>query len=196
MDPARATQPALLGADATPPEPADLVALLIAGGDARLTDSAAQMSIIVTHPWRAAALVVECSRRGIAATSVSTPDDHIAVRTVHTPALRPLVLAWTDGSAARVTRGLFLDGRVLRLWVIARGEIGVAGYNLPLGDLDDPTRDLIGAALAAAGLPAALVAPPGGGRPFYRIVGRRRLRRLAELVGDPPKQAPPGSWPS
>jgi hypothetical protein len=39
------------------------------------------------------------------------------------------------------------------------------------------------------------VSPRSGGS-SYRIVGRRRVARLAEMIGDPPKQAPPGAWPS
>jgi hypothetical protein len=35
-----------------------------------------------------------------------------------------------------------------------------------------------------------------GGGYSYRIVGKRRLERLAEMVGDPPKRAPADIWPS
>jgi hypothetical protein len=41
-----------------------------------------------------------------------------------------------------------------------------------------------------------LVSPRGGPGPSYRIVGKRRLARLIEMVGDPPKQAPTDIWPS
>ena len=44
------------------------------------------------------------------------------------------------------------------------------------------------------GLPAALVGIPAGGS-AYRIVGRRRIARLAELIGEPPRQVPAGFWP-
>lgn len=53
----------------------------------------------------------------------------------------------------------------------------------------------VGDALAAVGLPAVLVAAESGG-PAYRIVGPRRITRLAELVGEPPPGAPPGAWPA
>ncbi|MEV4507563.1 hypothetical protein AB0K00_01200 [Dactylosporangium sp. NPDC049525] len=52
----------------------------------------------------------------------------------------------------------------------------------------------VGDALAAAGLIAVFVGPKAGG-PAYRIVGLRRVTRLAELVGEPPPGAPQVSWP-
>ncbi|MET7420324.1 hypothetical protein [Dactylosporangium sp. NPDC005555] len=52
----------------------------------------------------------------------------------------------------------------------------------------------VGDALAAAGLIAVFVGPKAGG-PAYRIVGLRRVTRLAELVGEPPAGAPHASWP-
>jgi hypothetical protein len=99
-----------------------------------------------------------------------------------------------------------LDGRRLRLWVIAAGRPdGNQAYFLRLGPSDatrlpdfvasgEPVWDKVGGALAAAGLPAVLLGPRAGG-PGYRIVGRRRLARLAELIGEPPSQAPPDEWP-
>ena len=52
----------------------------------------------------------------------------------------------------------------------------------------------VGDALATAGLIAVFVGPKAGG-PAYRIVGLRRVTRLAELVGEPPAGAPQASWP-
>ncbi|MFF5230585.1 hypothetical protein [Dactylosporangium sp. NPDC000521] len=52
----------------------------------------------------------------------------------------------------------------------------------------------VGDALAAVGLIAVFVGPKAGG-PAYRIVGLRRVTRLAELVGEPPAGAPHASWP-
>lgn len=189
-------QLSLFGAEASPPEPVDLAGLLIAGGELRSADAGAQVSVVVTHPWRAAALVAECARRGLAATSIATATEHIAVRTAHSPLLRPLLKSWGEGPPVRVPPGFRMDGRVLRLWAIAQGQSGPGGYSLPLGDVDEAGRAAIGSALAAVGVGALLVTPRGGATPSYRIVGRRRLTRLAEMVGDPPKQAPGGVWPS
>ena len=189
-------QLSLFGAEASPPEPDDLAGLLIAGGELRSAEVGAQLSVVVNHPWRAASLVAECARRGLAATSIATATEHIAVRTAHSPLLRPLVHSWGEGSPVRVPPGFRMDGRVLRLWVIAQGIAGAGGYSLPLGQVDEVSRAAIGGALAAVGVVALLVTPRGGATPSYRIVGRRRLTRLAEMVGDPPKQAPVGVWPS
>jgi hypothetical protein len=237
-------QPSLFGADASPPEPGDLAGLLAAGGTVagHLSghSSGARVSIIVDHPWRAATLVGECARRGIPATSVATPDDHIAVRTVYSPALAPLAAAWTvpgdapsagtaagdpmtasDPMAAGIATGgpaivgaamrtsvngatttllpprdLRLDGRALRLWVLARGRSdGPGTYRLPVGPDDEPDREPIWAALAALGLGPQLVRARGAAHASYRIVGSRRVNRLLELVGDPPDRTPPDIWP-
>jgi hypothetical protein len=187
----------LFGADAATPEPADLAGVLAAGGLVSRRDETAQVSVIVDHPWRAAALVAECARRGIAATSVSTPADHIAVRTAHSTQLRPLADAWLIGAIQRVPPGLRLDGAALRLWAQAAGAgAGDTSYLLPVGPSDEVERETLGAALAALGLGPTLVVARGAGRALYRIVGKRRLGRLVELIGDPPKQAPADIWPS
>jgi hypothetical protein len=189
-------QLSLLGADALTPEPADLAGVLIGGGRISRKDSTAQVSIVVSHPWRAAVLVTECGRRGLAATCSSTVDEYILVRTEYSPQLVLLAEAWLDGDVQRAPRGLEVDGRLLRLWVAAAGRReATGGYVLPLGDLDETGREAIGATLAAVGIAAQLVSPRGGG-PSYRIVGKRRLSRLAEMIGDPPKQAPADIWPS
>ncbi len=196
----------LFGADVIPPRPDDLAGLLVGAGRMVLDGETAAVSVLVDHPWRAAALVTECARRGIAATCLATTQDRISVRTAHSPLLVPLARAWSVGAEAsagagtgetpRVPRDLVLDGQMLRLWVEAEGRRGVGSYILPVGVGDEVDRDCIGAALAAAGVPAQLAVARQGGGASYRIVGKRRLLRLLELVGDPPKQAPAGSWPS
>ena len=65
----------------------------------------------------------------------------------------------------------------------------VGGYALGL-DLGKD-RLPVEAALVRAGL-AGRVSDDGR---FYLISGRRRLRRLAELVGERPPAAPEESWP-
>src|SRR4030095_7718604 len=104
----------LLGAGAPSPEPADLAGLLLAGGEITRQGDLAQVSIVVHHPWRAAAIVAECARRGVAATAVSTVDVPIGVRTAFAGALGPLAQAWTDDLGRRPPRSFSLDGRVLR----------------------------------------------------------------------------------
>jgi hypothetical protein len=206
-------QLSLLGADAAPPEPDDLAGLLLAGGRITRYGDSAQVTVDVGHPWRAAAIVTECGRRGLAATSTSAStgtsgadgdDGHagatstsgaaqLSVRTACAAALVGLAQAWTDDVGLRVPRGLQLDGRVLRLWAMAVGHRDGSAYVLPISGPDQVFRDAVGAALASVGLVAQLVSRR---EVTFRIVGKRRLDRLVEMVGDPPKQAPPDIWPS
>ena len=189
-------QLSLFGAGASAPEPADLAGLLLAGGEIARQGDLAQISIVVHHPWRAAAIVAECARRGLAATAVSTVDEPIGVRTAFAEALSPLARAWTDDFGRRPPRRVSLDGWVLRLWAMAVGHREPAAYVLPITEPDQAFRDAVGAALAGLGIAAQLVRRRGGAGETFRIVGRRRLDRLAEMVGDTPKQAPPDIWPS
>jgi hypothetical protein len=190
-------QLSLFGADASTPEPADLAGLLAGGGLVAQRGGAAQVSVVVDHPWRAAALVAECARRGIAATSVATPADHIAVRTAFSALLTPLAQDWRTGAVQRVPPAFRLDGRMLRLWAQAGGRrAGDTSYVLPVGPSEEVDREALGAALALLGLGPQLAVARGVGTALYRIVGKRRLGRLVELIGDPPKQAPADIWPS
>ncbi|WP_405114389.1 hypothetical protein OG559_09480 [Micromonospora sp. NBC_01405] len=100
----------------------------------------------------------------------------------------------SGGPVKRPPAGFHLNGRRLRLWVAAAGKSDPPGFLLRLGVDDEACREPVGAALAAVGLPAALLDAEAGG-PAYRITGRRRLARLADLIGDPPSTAPPLAWP-
>jgi hypothetical protein len=118
------------------------------------------------------------------------------VRTAYSSALAPLGDRWLRGTAKAVPRGFALDGRRLRLWLAAAGAPdGPRGYTLRLGAGDgEQVWQAVGGALATAGLPAMMLGPRAGG-PAYRLVGRRRMARLVELVGEPPRHAPPEAWP-
>ncbi|WP_416901531.1 hypothetical protein [Micromonospora echinospora] len=87
-----------------------------------------------------------------------------------------------------------LNGRRLRLWLAAAGVAEPSGFRLHLGPADEPCWETVGRALAAVGLPATFL-DAGAEGPAYRISGRRRLARLAELVGDRPVAAPVTGWP-
>jgi hypothetical protein len=91
-----------------------------------------------------------------------------------------------------------LDGPRLRWWCLCAGtaylDAAAPMYTLALGASDEPAWGSVGAALAAAGIPGVLVGPRADG-PAYRIVGRRRLARLRELVGEPPPGVPAEGWP-
>lgn len=106
------------------------------------------------------------------------------VRTAYSRRLNGLAQAWP-----RAASQLFLSGPRLRLWVAAAGEPVPGGYALGL----DPAKDVteIDAALVRAGL-AGRVSEDGR---RYLIMGKRRVARLAELVGERPAAAPERLWP-
>jgi hypothetical protein len=113
-----------------------------------------------------------------------TPRPIFEVRTAYTRRLNALARAWPEASAQ-----LFLSGPRLRLWVAAAGGPRPGGWALGL----DPAKDrhAVDAALVRAGL-AGRVSEDGR---RYLISGARRLRRLAELVGERPSAAPEEFWP-
>ncbi|MBU2667664.1 hypothetical protein KOI35_29545 [Actinoplanes bogorensis] len=106
------------------------------------------------------------------------------VLTAYSRRLNGLAQAWPEAAAQ-----LFLSGPRLRLWVAAAGEPVPGGYALGL----DPAKDVevIDAALVRAGLAGR---PSADGR-RYLIMGKRRVARLAELVGNRPDAAPAELWP-
>jgi hypothetical protein len=106
------------------------------------------------------------------------------VRTAYSSRLNGLARAWPAAADQ-----LFLNGPRLRLWVAAAGEPHAGGYALGM----DPEKDhaIADAALVRAGL-AGLVSDDGR---YYLILGGKRMRRLAELVGERPEAAPEALWP-
>ncbi|MGV9210829.1 hypothetical protein ACTFTM_03095 [Micromonospora sp. RB23] len=183
------------GADAAEPAVADLAGLLAGPGEVVRMGGTARLAVRVDAAWRVHVLVAELALRGLAASWEPTEDQRHTVRTSYTRLLKPLAVAWLDGSAKRPPAALHLTGRRLRLWLAAAGSPEPpGGFLLRLGAGDQPSWDVVGAALAAAGLAGTLLGPDEGG-PAYRITGRRRLARLAELVGAPPPAAPPDAWP-
>ncbi|HEY0698587.1 MAG TPA: hypothetical protein VGD43_12350, partial [Micromonospora sp.] len=109
--------------------------------------------------------------------------------------LAPLGVAWLAGAVKRPPAGFHLTGPRLRLWMAAAGRRDRHDFLLGLGPDDAACREPVGAALAAVGLPAVLVEPEAGG-PAYRLTGRRRLLRLAELTGERPAAAPADQGPT
>ncbi|WP_320068216.1 hypothetical protein [Micromonospora sp. RTGN7] len=196
-DPVR--QLSLFGAEAADPSVADLAGLLTGPGEVFRMGGTARLSIVVDAAWRVHVLVAELARRGLAASWEATPDRRHLVRTSYTSTLAPLAVAWlhdppTPAAVKRPPAGFHLNGRRLRLWVAAAGTATPPGFLLRLGLDGEACQERVGAALSAVGLPAALLDAPAGG-PAYRITGRRRLARLADLIGDPPTAAPPSDWP-
>ncbi|MCW3843540.1 hypothetical protein ONA70_25895 [Micromonospora yasonensis] len=186
-------QPSLFSTEAADPSLADLAGLLAGPGEVVRMGGTARISVVVDAAWRVHVLVAELAARGVPASWEPTEDGRHLVRSAYATTLAPLARAWLRGAAKRPPAGFHLNGRRLRLWLAAAGAVDPAGFLLRLGGDEDcwpPVR----AALAAVGLPAAFVEPAEGG-PAYRIGGRRRLARLAELVGERPAAAPADGWP-
>ncbi|MEH0937912.1 hypothetical protein [Micromonospora psammae] len=189
-------QLSLFGTEAADPSVADLSGLLAGPGEVVRMGRTARLSIAVDAAWRVHVLVAELSRRGLAASWEATEDRRYTVRTSYASTLAPLATAWlAGGRRKRPPAGFHLDGRRLRLWLAAAGGADPAGFLLRLGPDDREWWPTVRAALAVVGLPAAVLEPDAGG-PAFRIAGRRRLARLAELVGDRPATAPPPDWPA
>ncbi|MFI5894306.1 hypothetical protein ACIA5D_29815 [Actinoplanes sp. NPDC051513] len=112
------------------------------------------------------------------------PKPRFEVLTAYSSRLNGLARGWPEAATQ-----LFLSGPRLRLWVAAAGEPVPSGYSLGL----DPVKDMVAvdAALVRVGLAGRL--SDDGRR--YVIAGKRRLRRLAELVGERPDAAPEHVWP-
>jgi hypothetical protein len=183
-------QLSLFGVEAAEPGPADLAGLLAGPGQIERIGGTARVSVVVDAAWRVHVLVAELTARGLGATWESTVEGGLTVRTAYTKLLAGLAAAWL-APVKRPPVGFHLDGARLRLWIAAAGSYEAEGFLLRLGPSDEATWDPVGAALAAVGLPSVLVS----GLPAYKITGRRRLARLAELVGERPVPAPPGAWP-
>jgi hypothetical protein len=184
----------LFGVEAAPPAPADLEGLLAGPGQVVRMGGTARISVLVEELWRARMLHAELALRGVPATLISTVEERLGLRTAYSSTLAPLGRAWLRGAVKLPPPGFGLDGRRLRLWVIAAGHGDQLGFTLRLGACDEPAWGPVGVALASVGLPAVLLGTKAGG-PAYRIAGRRRIGRLAELVGDRPAEVPEAAWP-
>lgn len=182
-------------AEANPPARADLAGLLC--GPSQLVSFGgvtARLSVPVPDAWRARALRQALAERGVDAT-LYTAEHGLLVRTAFRRDLIGLAAVWTVGTDKSCPAGLVLAGAALRLWVFAAGCWTDGGYLLRL-DPDAPdTHEPLTSAVAACGLPAIRHRSDDEG-PGLRISGRRRLARLAELVGRPPSVAAESDWPA
>jgi hypothetical protein len=194
------SQLSLFSAAAREPQLTDLEGLLAGPGQVVRRGDAARISVVLVDAWRVDALTAELHTLGLEADldDPSADDGAVigtAVRTPWLPGLRAVADAWSRGAVKIPPPGWELDGSRLRWWCLAAGSAAPTMYTLALGDNDEPAWPAAGAALAAAGVPGLLVGPRADG-PAYRIVGQRRLRRLRELVGDPPAAVPADRWPA
>jgi hypothetical protein len=189
-------QLSLFGIEAAPPGPADLGGLLAGPGQVVRMGGTARVSVVVEERWRAAALVGEMKLRNLPATCVSTVDEHFGVRTPYSSVLAGLASAWLSGAVKLPPAGFALEGRRLRLWMMAAGYRDALAVTLRIGRCEESVPKTLQRALASVGLPSDIVGASGRtAGPSLRVSGRRRVARLAELIGDPPPSAPPAEWP-
>lgn len=194
------TQLSFFAAATSEPRIGDLAGLLAGPGQAVVRDGRARISVVVSDGWRVEGLRLGLAELGLVAEVVTTQAGGTSVRTPFTADLLPLALGWHPGGRKRPPAGLVLGGPGLRWWCLAAGRADRAdgvGYLLGLGSSDvdgERARGPSVRALTAAGLAPAFLGPRGGG-PAFRVSGRRRLARLAELVGEPPAGAAAGDWP-
>jgi hypothetical protein len=140
--------------------------------------------------WRVHAVRCALRGRGVPAGLDRHPDGRPVVRSAFRGDLVPLARAWCDPA---LPPAFELDGPRLRLWVLAAGRIEGRAYTLGLDPDAGPRHEALLTASRRAGLGASLAEV--GGVPVLRIVGRRRLTRLSELVGRPPRDLADGVWP-
>jgi hypothetical protein len=156
----------------------------------------ARVSVVVEERWRAAALVAEMRLRGLPATCVSTVDEHFGVRTPYSSVLSGLALAWLHGAVKLPPAGFALEGRRLRLWMMAAGYRDGLGVTLRIGRCEEAVPKTLQRALATVGLPSDIVGVSSRtAGPSLRISGRRRVARFGELVGDAPVGTSAEEWP-
>ncbi|HVE99698.1 MAG TPA: hypothetical protein VNA12_11025 [Mycobacteriales bacterium] len=190
------SQLSFFSAESLPASPDDLEGLLCGTGQAVRQGDVARVSVVVpaTEQWRIDPLLACLAGLGLDGETLPAEADGVAVRTPFSPLLVDLARRWSTAGAKRPPADLTLDGPRLRWWVIAAGRHDDQGFLLKLSPQDESSWPGIGAALARAGVPGALVGPRADG-PAYRLIGAKRLGRLRELVGSAPVGVPEEAWP-
>lgn len=183
-------------AEARHPRVADLAGLLCGPGQAVGfgRGTAARISVVVSEEWRARSLVRACAERAVDAEFGRSEEGRPMVRSAFRADLTELAAQWLRGAMKSVPREFAPDGPALRIWALSAGRFDAGGYLLGLDPNAPETHEPLAMALRRAGLSARLVGPRAGG-PALRIAGRRRLERLAELVGPLPEGAIEQTWP-
>lgn len=181
----------LFGAETAEPHRRDLDGLLLAGAQWVRNTDAARLSVLVEPGWRDEALRQEFEHRQLPAEVVDAEGHLRAVRTGFRADLRAEADRWARGAGQRVPADLQLGPAGLRLWAIAAGRPDEhGGYVLGTPEASSELHRRAGAQLARWGFGAiGVVRSPG-----WRIVGQRRVVRLAELVGERPAGAG-RAWP-
>jgi hypothetical protein len=187
----------LFGAAAEDASPDDLDGIVLAGGQwvRAAGREGARLSIVVADGWRVDALAAAFTALELGC-DVQPNSDRWAVRTDFSERLTPQAQRWTRGASTRVPDGFVLTGGGLRLWAICAGRpdgSAGGGYLLATADPNDPIHKAAGAQLARLGLAATAITIRGA--TGWRITSGKRLRRLAELLGEP-AEGSGADWPT
>ena len=191
---ARPMQFSLFGAAVAEPALDDLAGVVLAGGDWVRADEdcrRARLSVVVDAPWRVEALLAAFAELELGARPRLRPRTGRACAPTFSAELAPRPRRLdARGRRCAPPAGLALTARGLRLWAIAAGRADAAGYLLGTADPTTPIHRAAGAQLAAARVwPATSITVRA--RPGWRVTSAKRLRRLAELLGEPPAGAAP-----
>jgi hypothetical protein len=187
------TQFSLFGAAVAEPTLDDLGGILLGGGHWVRSAAGARLSVVVADRWRADALAFAYQARGVdCADAVVPAEGGYAARTAFSPNLVAMAAQWTRGANEGPPAQFTLTPGGLRLWAITSGQPDDVGYLLATSEPDDATHLVGGAQLSRLGLAAVSISARG--RPGWRVTSLKRIRRLVELLGEPPAGAQP-SWP-
>jgi hypothetical protein len=185
----------LFGAAAAAPCLDDLDGVLLGGGHWVRVGPNARLSAVVADRWRAEALHVAFDERGVGepVDPIVSAEGGWAVRTAVVAALVPGAAKWTRGANQGPPAGFVVSAGGLRLWALTAGRFDETGYLFATAEPDDAIYSAAGAQLSRLGLAAVSLTARGGG-PGWRITSVKRLRRLAELLGEVPDGAG-NAWP-
>ncbi len=189
------SQLSFFSAESVPPAVADLTGVLAAAGQVVMVGGGARLSVVVEQHWRAAALADMIADAGLVPEIARTEEQTPLVRTAVDARLRGIAAEWTRGAVKTVPLSWLPGPRELRAWTLAAGTPEADRYLLGLDPHAPDTHSPLASALMRVGIAPTLIGTRGS-RPALRISGRRRLSRLVESVGEPPRDAAALSqWP-
>lgn len=189
------SQLSFFSAESVPPAATDLTGVLAAAGQVVVVGGGARLSVVVDQQWRAAALADMIADAGLVPEITRTEESTPLVRTAVDIRLRVVAAEWTRGAVKTVPPTWLPGPRELRAWTLAAGVPEADRYLLGLDPHAPDTHSPLASALMRVGIAPTLIGTRGS-RPALRISGRRRLSRLVESVGEPPRDAAAlSAWP-
>lgn len=189
------SQLSLFSAEQTEPSPRDLAGLLATTGQIVQLGGSGRVSVVVTEQWRAEAIAALIEEAGLRPQIDTSEEGNPLVRTLASPELQSMAVAWTRG-AAKTAPSTWVPGpRALRAWALAGGDVDGVHYLLSLDPHAPESAPVLATALMRAGVAPTLVGTRGT-KPALRVSGHRRLLRLRESIGDPPAHPDAAAhWP-